>query len=141
MALEKTLSIVKPDAVRKNLIGEIYTRIEKARLQIVAAKMIRLTDEQASGFYAEHKDKPFFSELKKFMTSGPIMVQILEGESAVSSYRELVGKTNPTEAACGTIRWDYAENGRYNAVHGSDSIESANREIAFFFSPSEIHEK
>ncbi|MCW8347547.1 nucleoside-diphosphate kinase [Vibrio sp. ZSDZ65] len=138
MTLERTFSIVKPDAVERNLIGEIYHRIEKAGLRIVAAKMVRLTDEQAKGFYAEHDGKPFFPALREFMTSGPIMVQVLEGEDAISRYRELMGKTNPEEAACGTIRADYALSMRYNSVHGSDSPESAAREIEFFFPESEI---
>ena len=118
--------------------GEIYHRIEKAGLQIVAAKMVHLTEEQASGFYAEHEGKEFFPALKEFMTSGPIMVQVLEGEDAICRYRELMGKTNPEEAACGTIRADYAISMRYNSVHGSDSPESAAREIEFFFPESEI---
>jgi nucleoside-diphosphate kinase len=138
MALERTFSIVKPDAVKRNLIGEIYHRIEKAGLQIVAAKMVHLTEEQASGFYAEHEGKEFFPALKEFMTSGPIIVQVLEGEDAICRYRELMGKTNPEEAACGTIRADYAISMRYNSVHGSDSPESAAREIEFFFPESEI---
>ncbi|MFB9133363.1 nucleoside-diphosphate kinase [Vibrio sp. AK197] len=138
MALEKTFSIIKPDAVERNLIGEIYQRIEKAGLKIVAAKMVHLTDEQASGFYAEHQGKEFFPPLKEFMTSGPIMVQVLEGENAIARYRELMGKTNPQEAACGTLRNDYALNMRQNSVHGSDSPESAAREIEFFFPQSEV---
>ncbi|MBA5763304.1 nucleoside-diphosphate kinase [Vibrio sp. 404] len=138
MALERTFSIVKPDAVKRNLIGEIYNRIEKAGLSIVAAKMVHLTEEQASGFYAEHEGKEFFPALKEFMTSGPIMVQVLEGEDAITRYRELMGKTNPEQAACGTIRADYALSMRYNSVHGSDSPASAEREIAFFFPESEI---
>ncbi|MCK6265396.1 nucleoside-diphosphate kinase [Vibrio sp. ZSDE26] len=138
MAVERTFSIVKPDAVKRNLIGEIYHRIEKAGLQVVAAKMVHLTDEQAGGFYAEHEGKEFYPALKEFMTSGPIMVQVLEGESAITRYRELMGKTNPEEAACGTIRADYAISMRYNSVHGSDSPESAAREIEYFFPNSEI---
>lgn len=138
MAIERTFSIVKPDAVKRNLIGAIYQRIEQAGLQIVAAKMVHLTEEQASGFYAEHEGKEFFSELKAFMVSGPIMVQVLEGEDAISRYRELMGKTNPEQAACGTIRSDYALSMRFNSVHGSDSPVSAAREIEFFFPPSEI---
>ncbi|OIQ26070.1 nucleoside-diphosphate kinase [uncultured Vibrio sp.] len=138
MALERTFSIVKPDAVKRNLIGEIYHRIEKAGLQVVAAKMVHLTDEQAGGFYAEHEGKEFYPALKEFMTSGPIMVQVLEGENAISRYRELMGATNPENAACGTIRADYAISMRYNSVHGSDSPESAAREIEFFFPNSEI---
>lgn len=141
MALEKTFSIIKPDAVERNLIGEIYHRFEQAGLQIVAAKMVHLTDEQASGFYAEHEGKEFFPALKEFMTSGPCMVQVLEGENAISRYRELMGKTNPEEAACGTLRADYAINMRYNSVHGSDSSESAAHEIEFFFPPSEVHSR
>ncbi|MGF1907883.1 nucleoside-diphosphate kinase [Vibrio kasasachensis] len=138
MALERTFSIVKPDAVKRNLIGEVYNRIEKAGLSVIAAKMVHLNEEQASGFYAEHEGKPFFPALKEFMTSGPIMVQVLEGEDAICRYRELMGKTNPEEAACGTIRADYALSLRYNSVHGSDSPTSAEREIAFFFPESEI---
>ncbi|MGO2508440.1 nucleoside-diphosphate kinase [Vibrio hibernica] len=138
MALERTFSIIKPDAVERNLIGELYHRFEKAGLSIVAAKMLHLTNDQVSGFYAEHEGKPFFEPLKEFMTSGPVMVQVLEGENAISRYRELMGKTNPEEAACGTIRADYAISMRYNSVHGSDSSESAAREIEFFFPQSEI---
>ncbi|WP_413478272.1 nucleoside-diphosphate kinase [Vibrio hibernica] len=138
MALERTFSIIKPDAVERNLIGELYNRFEKAGLSIVAAKMLHLTNDQVSGFYAEHEGKPFFEPLKEFMTSGPVMVQVLEGENAISRYRELMGKTNPEEAACGTIRADYAISMRYNSVHGSDSSESAAREIEFFFPQSEI---
>lgn len=138
MALERTFSIIKPDAVERNLIGEIYHRIEKTGLRIVAAKMLHLTEDQVSGFYAEHQGKPFFGPLKEFMTSGPIMVQVLEGEDAITRYRELMGKTNPEEAACGTLRADYALSMRHNSVHGSDSPESAAREIEFFFPESEI---
>lgn len=138
MALERTFSIVKPDAVKRDLIGEIYHRIEKAGLKIIAAKMVHLTKEQAAGFYAEHEAKPFFEDLQAFMTSGPVMVQVLEGENAIENYRELMGKTNPEEAATGTIRADYALSMRYNSVHGSDSPASAAREIEFFFPQSEI---
>ncbi|EKO3412872.1 nucleoside-diphosphate kinase [Vibrio fluvialis] len=138
MALERTFSIIKPDAVERNLIGEIYHRIEKAGLRIIAAKMLHLTEEQASGFYAEHEGKEFFPALKEFMTSGPIMVQVLEGENAIARYRELMGKTNPEEAACGTLRADYAISMRLNSVHGSDSQASAAREIEFFFPESEL---
>ena len=138
MALERTFSIIKPDAVERNLIGEIYNRIEKAGRSVIAAKMVRLTDDQASGFYAEHEGKEFFPPLKEFMTSGPIMVQVLEGENAIARYRELMGKTNPEQAACGTIRADYALSMSHNSVHGSDSPESAAREIEFFFPESEI---
>jgi nucleoside-diphosphate kinase len=139
MAIERTFSIIKPDAVERNLIGAIYQRIEKSGLIIIAAKMVHLTEEQASGFYAEHEGKPFFPTLREFMTSGPIMVQVLEGENAISRYRELMGKTNPDDAACGTLRSDYALDMRQNSVHGSDSPESAAREIAFFFPDAEIH--
>ncbi|KQH86341.1 nucleoside diphosphate kinase [Vibrio furnissii] len=138
MALERTFSIIKPDAVERNLIGEIYHRIEKAGMRIVAAKMLHLTEAQASGFYAEHEGKEFFPGLKEFMTSGPIMVQVLEGENAIARYRELMGKTNPEEAACGTLRADYAISMRFNSVHGSDSPASAAREIEFFFPESEL---
>ncbi|EGQ7761107.1 nucleoside-diphosphate kinase [Vibrio sp. Vb5032] len=138
MALERTFSIIKPDAVERNLIGEIYNRIEKAGLRIIAAKMVHLTEDQASGFYAEHEGKEFFPPLKEFMTSGPIMVQVLEGENAIARYRELMGKTNPKDAACGTLRADYALSMRHNSVHGSDSPESAAREIEFFFPESEV---
>lgn len=138
MAIQRTFSIVKPDAVGKNLIGAIYSRIEASGLKIIAAKMLQLTREQAEGFYAEHKGKPFFESLIEFMTSGPVMVQVLEGESAITYYRELMGTTNPETAAAGTLRRDYAESMRFNAVHGSDSPESAAREIAYFFTENEI---
>ncbi len=132
MALERTFSIIKPDAVERNLIGEIYHRFEQAGLQIVAAKMVHLNDEQASGFYAEHEGKEFFPALKEFMTSGPCMVQVLEGENAISRYRELMGKTNPEEAACGTLRADYAISMRYNSVHGSDSLNQRQEKLSSF---------
>lgn len=138
MAVERTLSIVKPDAVGKNVIGEIYSRFEKAGLRVVAAKMLHLSDQVAGGFYAEHKERPFFADLVKFMTSGPIMVQVLEGEGAIAKNRELMGATNPQEAAAGTIRADFAETIDANAVHGSDSPESAAREVAYFFATNEI---
>jgi nucleoside-diphosphate kinase len=138
MAVERTLSIVKPDAVGKNVIGEIYSRFEKAGLRVVAAKMLHLSEQVAGGFYAEHKERPFFADLVKFMTSGPIMVQVLEGEGAIAKNRELMGATNPQEAAAGTIRADFAETIDANAVHGSDSPESAAREVAYFFAASEI---
>ncbi|MBQ0797577.1 MULTISPECIES: nucleoside-diphosphate kinase [Zhongshania] len=141
MGVQRTLSIAKPDAVSKNVIGEIYSRFEKAGLRIVAAKMLRLSREQAEGFYAEHKGRPFFPALIDFMTSGPVTVQVLEGEGAVLQNRELMGATNPKEAAPGTIRADFAESIDANAVHGSDSEESAAREIAFFFSTSELCER
>ena len=138
MTIERTFSIVKPDAVKRNLIGAIYRRIEKTGMQVVAAKMLSLTKEQAQGFYAEHEGKVFFEPLVEYMTSGPVMVQVLEGESAITRYRELMGKTNPDEAACGSLRSDYAISMRYNSVHGSDSPESAAREIAYFFAEDEI---
>ncbi len=137
MAVERTFSIVKPDAVAKNVIGEIYSRFEKNGLSIVASKMLRLSREQAEGFYAEHKGRPFFPALIEFMTSGPVMVQVLEGENAIAKNRELMGATNPQEAAAGTIRADFAQSIDANAVHGSDSPESAVREIAYFFASCE----
>lgn len=139
MAVERTLSIIKPDAVAKNVIGEIYSRFEKAGLKIVAARMMHLSDEQAGGFYAEHRERPFFKDLVEFMTSGPVIVQVLEGENAVATNRDLMGATNPKEAAAGTIRADFAETIDANAVHGSDSADSAAREIAYFFSQLEVH--
>lgn len=138
MAIERTLSIVKPDAVAKNVIGEIYSRFEKAGLKIVAAKMKHLTRQEAEGFYDVHKERPFFKDLVEFMTSGPVMVQVLEGENAVLKNREIMGATNPKEAEKGTIRADFAESIDANAVHGSDSLENAKREIHFFFSDTEI---
>lgn len=138
MATERTLSIIKPDAVAKNVIGEILTRFEKAGLQIVACKMLHLTQDQAEGFYAEHRERPFFPDLVAFMTSGPVVVQVLEGESAVSKNRDLMGATNPKEAEPGTIRADFAQSIDANAVHGSDSSASAEREIAYFFNDKEI---
>ncbi|MBC7003197.1 nucleoside-diphosphate kinase [Photobacterium sp. BZF1] len=138
MTIERTFSIVKPDAVKRNLIGAIYNRIEKAGLRVVAAKMIHMDADKAKGFYAEHEGKPFFDDLVAFMTSGPVMVQVLEGENAVVRYRELMGKTNPEEAACGTLRADYALSLRHNSVHGADSPVSAAREIAYFFADDEI---
>ncbi|GAB5414857.1 MAG: nucleoside-diphosphate kinase [Congregibacter sp.] len=138
MALERTLSIIKPDAVGKNHIGEIVARFEAAGLQIVASKMLRLSDALAGGFYAEHSERPFFPALIEFMTSGPVIVQVLEGENAIALNRELMGATNPQEAAAGTIRADFASSIDANAVHGSDSPESAAREIAYFFASSEI---
>lgn len=138
MAIEKTLSIIKPDAVGKNLIGKIISRFEDNGLCVVAAKLIHLSDDMASGFYAEHEGKPFFDDLKKFMTSGPVFVQVLEGENAVQKNRELMGSTNPQEAESGTIRADFAHSIDANAVHGSDSISSAKREIEYFFNTEEI---
>ena len=138
MAVERTLSIIKPDAVAKNVIGKIYSRFESAGLKIVAGKMLHLSQEKAEGFYAEHKERPFFKDLVAFMTSGPVVVSVLEGENAVALHRELMGATNPKEAAEGTIRADFAETIDENAVHGSDAPESAAREVAYFFEGSEI---
>jgi nucleoside-diphosphate kinase len=138
MAVERTLSIVKPDAVARNLIGEIYSRFEKNGLRIVAAKMLRMSAEQAGGFYAEHKERPFFNDLVSYMTSGPVVVQVLEGEDAVAKNRQLMGATDPKKAEPGTIRADFAESVEANAVHGSDSSTSAAREIAYFFKPEEL---
>jgi len=133
MAIEQTFSIIKPDAVAKNIIGEIYSRFEKGGLRIVAAKMLHLTKEQAQGFYAVHKERPFYNDLVEFMTSGPVMVQVLEGENAILKNRELMGATNPQDADPGTIRADLASSLDENAVHGSDGPDTAKEEIAFFF--------
>lgn len=133
MAVERTLSIIKPDAVAKNIIGEIYRRFEKAGLRIVAARMMHLTREQAQAFYAVHKERPFYKDLVAFMTTGPVMVQVLEGENAVAHHRDIMGATNPKNAAPGTIRADFADSVEENAVHGSDSLDNAKQEIAFFF--------
>ena len=133
MTIETTLSIIKPDAVKKNVIGEIYSRFEKAGLKIVQAQMISLTQEEAEGFYEVHKDRPFFNDLVSFMISGPVMIQVLEGDNAVSLNRELMGATNPKEADVGTIRADFADSIDANAVHGSDSSENAAIEIDYFF--------
>mgnify|MGYP001338331297 FL=1 len=138
MAIEKTLSIIKPDAVEKKLIGKIYSRFEDGGLCVVATKMLHLDDHMAGGFYAEHKGRPFYEALIEFMTSGPIMVQVLEGEDAVALNRKLMGATDPREAEAGTIRADFASSIDANAVHGSDSIESAQREISYFFEEREI---
>ena len=138
MAIEKTISIIKPDADTKNVIGEIYSRFEKNGLKVVAAKMKQLSKEDAEGFYAVHKERPFFNDLVSFMTSGPVMIQVLEGENAVLKNRELMGATNPKEAAAGTIRADFAESIDANAVHGSDSLENAAIEIAYFFKPEDV---
>jgi nucleoside-diphosphate kinase len=138
MAVERTISIIKPDAVAKSVIGEIYSRFEKAGLKIVAAKMKHLSRAEAEGFYAVHKERPFFNDLVNFMTSGPVMVQVLEGENAVALNRQLMGATNPKEAEPGTIRADFAESIDANAVHGSDSLENAAIEIAYFFSATEL---
>ena len=133
MTIEQTLSIIKPDAVAKNVIGEIYTRFEKSNLKIIKAMMVHLSKEEAEGFYAVHKERPFFNDLVKFMTSGPVMIQALEGDNAVLKNRELMGATNPKEADAGTIRADFADSIDANAVHGSDSLENAKIEIEYFF--------
>lgn len=138
MALERTFSIIKPDAVAKNHIGEIYARFEKAGLRVVAARMRQLSRKEAEGFYAVHRERPFFPALVEFMTSGPVMVQVLEGENAVAKNRELMGATNPKDAAPGTIRADFAESIDANAVHGSDALETARAEIAYFFAETEL---
>ncbi|PXY00376.1 nucleoside-diphosphate kinase [Halomonas sp. LBP4] len=138
MATQRTLSIIKPDAVAKNIIGEITSRFEKAGLKVIAAKMLHLSEEKAGGFYAEHRERPFFKDLVGFMTSGPVVVQVLEGEDAIARNRDLMGATNPKDAAPGTIRADFAETIDANAVHGSDSPESAEREVAYFFAADEI---
>ena len=138
MALERTLSIIKPDAVAKNVIGAIYSRFEGAGLKVIAAKMTHLTQEQAEGFYAVHKERGFFGELVAFMISGPVMIQALEGENAVSVHRDLMGATDPKKAEAGTIRADFADSIDANAVHGSDSLENAATEIAYFFAANEI---
>lgn len=138
MAVERTLSIIKPDATRRNLTGAINQRFESAGLRIVAQKRIRLTPEQAKGFYAVHSERSFFGDLVSFMTSGPVVVQVLEGEGAVAKNRDIMGATNPANAAPGTIRKDFAESIEANSVHGSDSLENAQNEIAFFFAQSEI---
>jgi nucleoside-diphosphate kinase len=138
MAVERTLSIIKPDAVAKNVIGQIYARFEEAGLRIVAARMMHLDRAKAEGFYAVHKERPFFGELVEFMISGPILVQVLEGESAIDKNREVMGATNPKDAAPGTIRADFAQEVTENAAHGSDGPETAAQEIAFFFDKEDI---
>jgi len=138
MAFERTLSIIKPDATRRNLTGAINARIEQAGLRIVAQKRLKLTREQAEAFYAVHRERPFFDSLCRFMTSGPVVVQVLQGENAVQRYREVMGATDPAKAAAGTIRKDFAESIEANSVHGSDSAENAEKEIAFFFAAIEI---
>ncbi|MDX9741121.1 MAG: nucleoside-diphosphate kinase [Gammaproteobacteria bacterium] len=138
MAIERTLSIIKPDAVAKNLIGKIYGRFEERGLRVVAARMMHLTQSQAEGFYAVHKERPFFNDLVSFMISGPVMVQVLEGEGAIALNREIMGATNPGNAAPGTIRADFAGSVEENAVHGSDGPDTAAAEIEFFFKPDEI---
>lgn len=138
MAVERTLSIIKPDAVSKNHIGDIYNRFEQAGLKVVAARMKHLTDKQAGGFYAVHKDRPFFKDLVSFMTSGPVMISVLEGEDAVAKHRDIMGATDPKKAAKGTIRADFATSIDENAVHGSDSADNAKVEIAYFFRTTEL---
>ena len=138
MAVERTLSIIKPEAVASNLIGKIYDRFENAGLRIVAARMMHLSQTQAEGFYAVHKDRPFFKDLVAYMQSGPVMVQVLEGENAIAKHRAVMGATNPADAAPGTIRADYATSIEENAVHGSDGPDTANNEIAYFFQTDEV---
>ena len=138
MAEERTLSIIKPDGVEKNLIGEVYSRFEQGGLRIVAARMLHLTKEQAEGFYAVHKERPFFADLVSYMTSGPVVVQVLEGENAIARNREIMGATNPADAAAGTIRADFAASIEENVVHGSDGPDTAATEIAYFFDEGEL---
>lgn len=141
MPVERTLSIIKPDAVAKNVIGEIYSRFEKAGLRVVAARMMHLSRAQAEGFYAVHRERPFFKDLVDFMVSGPVMIQVLEGEGAIAKNRDLMGATDPKKAAAGTIRADFADSIDANAVHGSDGPETARQEIAFFFSGLSVHRR
>ncbi|HLS17666.1 MAG TPA: nucleoside-diphosphate kinase [Paenalcaligenes sp.] len=141
MAIERTLSIIKPDAVGKNVIGKIISRFEEAGLKVAAARMVHLSRQEAEGFYAVHKERPFFNDLVEFMISGPVFVQVLEGENAIAKNRELMGATNPQEAAPGTIRADFAESIDANAVHGSDAPETAAQEIAFFFPSSQVYSR
>ena len=141
MAVERTLSIIKPDAVAKNVIGEIYSRFEKAGLRIVAARMVWLSRQDAEGFYAVHRERPFFRDLVDFMTTGPVMVQVLEGENAIAKNRELMGATDPKKAAAGTIRADFAQSIDANAVHGSDGPDTARAEIAFFFPSHNVYSR
>jgi nucleoside-diphosphate kinase len=141
MSSELTLSIIKPDAVAKSVIGQIYTRFEQAGLDVVAAKMARLSRAQAEGFYAVHKERPFFNDLVSFMISGPVMIQVLKGQNAIMKHRDIMGATNPKDAAPGTIRADFADSIDANAVHGSDSAETAKQEIAYFFEPHELCER
>ena len=141
MAVERTLSIIKPDAVAKNVIGKIYTRFESAGLKIIAARMIHLSQAEAEGFYAVHRERPFFKDLVQFMISGPVMVQVLEGENAMLKNRELMGATDPKKADAGTIRADFAESIDANAVHGSDSLENAAVEIAYFFPALNVYSR
>ena len=139
MALERTLSIIKPDAVAKNVIGQIYTRFEQAGLKVIASKMKHLSKQEAEGFYAVHRERPFFSALVNFMSSGPVMIQALEGDNAVLKHRDLMGATNPKDAAPGTIRADFADSIDANAVHGSDSLENAAIETAYFFPSTDVY--
>ena len=139
MALERTLSIVKPDGVARNLIGEVYRRFESAGLTVIAARMLRLSQLEAEGFYAVHRERPFFKDLVRYMISGPVIVQVLEGENAIARHREIMGATDPKKAAPGTIRADLAESIERNVVHGSDAADTAAREIAYFFSTTELH--
>src|SRR5436190_10285249 len=141
MAAERTLSIIKPDAVAKNVIGEIYSRFEKAGLKVIAARMTHLSQQDAEGFYAVHKGRPFFNDLVKFMVSGPVMIQVLEGENAITKNRDLMGATDPKKAAKGTIRADFAQSIDANAVHGSDSAENARSEVAYFFPAAEVYSR
>jgi nucleoside-diphosphate kinase len=141
MAIERTLSIIKPDAVAKNVIGQIYSRFEAAGLKIVASRMTHLSRAQAEGFYAVHRGRPFFKDLVEFMVSGPIMVQVLEGENAIAKYRELMGATDPKKAAAGTIRADFADSIDANAVHGSDGADTARAEVAYFFPSLDVHSR
>ncbi len=138
MALERTLSIIKPDAVAKNVIGEIYARFEKAGLKVIAARMQQLSRQEAEGFYAVHRERPFFKSLVEFMISGPVMIQALEGENAILKHRDLMGATNPKEAVPGTIRADFADSIDANAVHGSDAADTAKTEIAYFFAATDV---
>ena len=141
MALERTLSIVKPDGVKGNHIGEVYRRFERAGLSIIAARMLHLSQREAEGFYAVHRERPFFKDLVRYMTSGPVIVQVLEGESAISRNRDIMGATDPKKAAAGTIRADLASSIEQNVVHGSDAADTAAREIAYFFSTTELHSR
>ena len=141
MSIELTLSIIKPDGIQKNLIGEIYNRFEKAGLEIIASKMMHLSKEQAEGFYAVHRERPFFNELMSYMTSGPVQIQVLQGESAIDANRKIMGATNPSEAIAGSIRADFADSIEENIVHGSDGPETAAQEINFFFGDKEICER
>ncbi len=138
MAIERSLSIIKPDATRRGLTGQVNSRIEAAGLRIIAQRRIRMTEQQAQSFYAVHKDRPFYNDLVAFMTSGPVVVQVLEGDNAIATYREIMGATNPAEAAAGTIRADLAENVEANSVHGSDAVETAAEEIGFFFADVDV---